>query len=55
MCCRSRPTAPCKRVDQNDSIYKTRREKYNAVIEAIRERHAKGQPILVGTAQRGCV
>jgi preprotein translocase subunit SecA len=39
-----------KRVDQNDSIYKTRREKYNAVIETIRERHAKGQPILVGTA-----
>jgi preprotein translocase subunit SecA len=39
-----------KRVDQNDSIYKTRREKYNAVIEMIRERHAKGQPLLVGTA-----
>ncbi|MES2594989.1 MAG: preprotein translocase subunit SecA [Verrucomicrobiota bacterium] len=39
-----------KRVDQNDSIYKTRREKYNAVIDMIRERHAKGQPLLVGTA-----
>ncbi|MFM2177157.1 MAG: preprotein translocase subunit SecA [Verrucomicrobiota bacterium] len=39
-----------KRIDQNDSIYKTRREKYNAVIEMIRERHAKGQPLLVGTA-----
>jgi preprotein translocase subunit SecA len=39
-----------KRLDQNDSIYKTRREKYNAVIEMIRERHAKGQPLLVGTA-----
>jgi len=41
---------PVKRVDHNDSIYKTRREKYNAVIEVIRERHAKGQPMLVGTA-----
>ncbi|MCX6855867.1 MAG: SEC-C metal-binding domain-containing protein, partial [Verrucomicrobia bacterium] len=39
-----------KRVDQNDSIYKTRREKYNAVIAMIHERHAKGQPMLVGTA-----
>ncbi len=38
------------RTDHNDSIYKTRREKYNAVIEIIRERHAKGQPLLVGTA-----
>jgi preprotein translocase subunit SecA len=41
---------PIKRVDQNDSIYKTRREKYNAVIDMINERHTKGQPILVGTA-----
>ncbi|MCB1228413.1 MAG: SEC-C domain-containing protein, partial [Verrucomicrobiales bacterium] len=41
---------PVLRLDHNDSIYKTRREKYNAVIELIRELHAKGQPILVGTA-----
>ncbi|CAN5290412.1 preprotein translocase subunit SecA [soil metagenome] len=41
---------PIARVDQNDAIYKTRREKYNAVINTIKERHAKGQPILVGTA-----
>ncbi len=41
---------PVRRIDQNDSIYKTRREKYSAVIELIRELHAKGQPILVGTA-----
>ncbi|MBL9117053.1 MAG: preprotein translocase subunit SecA [Verrucomicrobiaceae bacterium] len=41
---------PVKRIDQNDSIFKTRREKYNAVIDLIKERHAKGQPILVGTA-----
>lgn len=39
-----------KRLDQNDSIFKTRREKYSAVLELIRERHAKGQPMLVGTA-----
>jgi preprotein translocase subunit SecA len=41
---------PVKRQDHNDSIYKTRREKFAAVIELIRELNAKGQPILVGTA-----
>ncbi|MDI1313694.1 preprotein translocase subunit SecA [Prosthecobacter sp.] len=41
---------PVKRKDHNDSIYKTRREKFSAVIELIRELNAKGQPILVGTA-----
>jgi preprotein translocase subunit SecA len=41
---------PVRRKDQNDSIYKTRREKFSAVIELIKELHAKGQPILVGTA-----
>jgi preprotein translocase subunit SecA len=41
---------PVKRADENDRIYKTRREKYNAAIEAIKEAHAKGQPVLVGTA-----
>lgn len=41
---------PVKREDHNDSIYKTRREKFAAVIELIRELNAKGQPILVGTA-----
>jgi preprotein translocase subunit SecA len=39
-----------KRIDENDRIYKTRREKYNAVVEAIKGAHAKGQPVLVGTA-----
>ena len=38
------------RKDSNDRIYKTRREKYNAVIEQIRKRHADKQPVLVGTA-----
>jgi len=37
------------RKDHNDRIYKTRREKYNAVINEIKERHAKEQPVLVGT------
>ena len=40
---------PVRRVDENDRIYKTRREKYNAVIEAIRSAHGQGQPVLVGT------
>ena len=40
---------PVRRTDNNDRIYKTRREKYNAVIKEIREAHVKGQPVLVGT------
>lgn len=40
---------PVRRVDQNDLIYKTQREKYNAVIEEIADSHAQQQPILVGT------
>lgn len=41
---------PNKRVDENDQVFKTRREKYNAVIEKIRECHERQQPVLVGTA-----
>jgi preprotein translocase subunit SecA len=41
---------PCIRTDFNDRIYKTRREKYNAVIDEIKNCYAKGQPVLVGTA-----
>ncbi len=37
------------RKDNADVVYKTEREKYDAVVEDIRERHEKGQPILVGT------
>jgi len=37
------------RDDLADVVYKTEREKFNAVIDDIRERHEKGQPILVGT------
>jgi len=40
---------PCRRLDGNDLIFKTKREKFNAIIEDVEERHAKGQPILVGT------
>ncbi len=40
---------PCIRKDANDLIFKTRREKFGAVIKAIQEAHAKGQPVLVGT------
>src|SRR4026208_1472663 len=40
---------PVARKDSNDRIYKTRREKYNAVINEIKECHAKAQPVLVGT------
>ena len=40
---------PCVRQDDNDVVYKTRREKYNAIIDEIDERHRKGQPLLVGT------
>ncbi len=40
---------PCVRHDYNDLIYKTRREKYNAVLTEIEEAHKKGQPCLVGT------
>ncbi len=40
---------PCVRKDYNDCIYKTKREKYNAVIDEVKECHEKGQPILLGT------
>src|SRR5246500_1773226 len=40
---------PVRRTDNNDRIYKTRREKYNAVIKEIREAHARNQPVLVGS------
>ncbi len=40
---------PNIRKDFNDSVYKTRREKFNAVLKEIKELHAQGRPILVGT------
>lgn len=40
---------PCIRIDKNDSIFKTRRDKYNAVVKEITEANKRGQPVLVGT------
>ena len=40
---------PVKRIDGNDQIYRTQREKFKAIIADVAERHAKGQPILLGT------
>ncbi|MCO6506369.1 MAG: preprotein translocase subunit SecA [Snodgrassella sp.] len=43
------PNRPMVRKDLNDQIYRSSEEKYEAVVADIKERHAKGQPILVGT------
>ena len=40
---------PVARQDANDSVYKTKREKYDAVLREIQDIHTKGRPILVGT------
>ena len=40
---------PVNRIDGNDQIYRTQREKFKAIIADVAERHAKGQPILLGT------
>ena len=40
---------PLARIDQNDVIYKNENAKFNAIINSIKESHAKGQPVLVGT------
>ncbi|HTO04934.1 MAG TPA: preprotein translocase subunit SecA, partial [Opitutus sp.] len=40
---------PCIRVDRNDSIFKTRRDKFNAVVKEIEAANKRGQPVLVGT------
>ncbi len=41
---------PVIREDKNDLIYKTEKEKFQAVIEKVKELHKKGQPVLIGTA-----
>lgn len=38
-----------RRVDHNDEIYMTEREKYNAILKEIAEIHAQGRPVLIGT------
>ena len=40
---------PVQRIDLDDAVYKTKKEKYRAVVEAVKEAHATGQPVLVGT------
>ncbi len=40
---------PCLRKDGNDSIFKTKREKFNAIVQEVEERHARKQPVLLGT------
>jgi preprotein translocase subunit SecA len=41
---------PIKRDDKEDIVFKTETAKYKAIVKDVRERHAKGQPVLVGTA-----
>ena len=41
---------PLVRLDFPDQVYKTEEEKFGAVVQEVKERHAKGQPVLVGTA-----
>lgn len=40
---------PVIRIDHPDRVYRTEREKYNAIVEELREKHESGQPVLVGT------
>ena len=40
---------PIARIDLNDAVYKTKKEKFNAVVEEIERTYEKGQPVLVGT------
>ena len=43
------PNRPCIRKDDNDSIFKTKREKFNAIVDEVERRHTLGQPVLLGT------
>lgn len=40
---------PVVRIDHQDAVYKTKKEKFYAIVQAVKEAHAKGQPVLVGT------
>ena len=40
---------PVQRIDHQDAVYKTKKEKYKAVVRSVVEAHKKGQPVLVGT------
>ncbi|MGY6531299.1 preprotein translocase subunit SecA [Glycocaulis sp.] len=41
---------PVQRLDEEDELYRTAKEKYNAIIDSIKDANGRGQPILVGTA-----
>jgi preprotein translocase subunit SecA len=41
---------PIRRIDEDDLVYKTENAKFNAIIEDVKGRHEKGQPVLIGTA-----
>jgi len=40
---------PVRRVDKHDLVYKTRKEKYDAIMEEVERQHKRGLPVLVGT------
>lgn len=40
---------PVQRIDQEDAVYSTEKEKFKAVVEEVKKAHATGQPVLVGT------
>ncbi len=40
---------PVSRQDENDEVYRTEREKFNAIVETIKDAQTRGQPVLVGT------
>lgn len=44
------PNKPCVRMDKSDLVYGTRKEKFDAIVEEVQDRHESGQPILIGTA-----
>ncbi len=45
---------PIRRVDRHDRIYKTRREKYNAIVDEVERLHELGWPVLIGTVTSTC-
>ena len=45
---------PIARVDHQDAVYKTQKEKFNAVVREVKKAHDKGQPVLVGTITIEC-
>ena len=43
------PNRPCVRIDSADCVYRTEKEKFDAVVREVAEEHKKGRPVLVGT------